>query len=87
MIDIRKVKLPMGLGVEPTSIMKNVQLKAGLAVRVIAPALLGIQGVIETIDNSPTKIASGVSTYLVTVVTRQQKLRVPFENLEVLQTL
>ncbi len=84
MIDIRKVKLPMGTEVEPSSLQKTTELNIGLAVRIVSPTFLGVQGVVEAVDNTPTKLPSGINTFLVTVETKNQKLRVPFENLEVI---
>lgn len=84
MINIRKVKLPMGLGVEPTSVTKITSVKAGMKARVISPLYLGVQGIVESVDKTPTVLPSGLSAFLVTVATQQQKMRIPLENLEII---
>lgn len=80
---VRKTVIPIEKG--PTFLPEVVlsDLQKGQNVRVIWPPLMGQQGVIESIDKSPTLLESGISTYLVTIVTPHQKAKVPFPNLEI----
>lgn len=80
MIDTRKVKLPEIVYERLPGEIFDIELKVGGKVRILSPAFLGMQGVVESIDKSETKLASGVITYLVTV-SGQKKVRVPYQNL------
>lgn len=59
------------------------QLQKGDRVRVISPHFLGLQGVVEAIDQTSTKLPSGVESVMVTILTHQKKIRMPYVNLEV----
>lgn len=83
-LSCRKVGLPLreALGVRPELSVE--ELKKGEKVRLIASPFMGAQGEILEIDGNPTKLESGISTYLVTVGTRFKKIKIPFSNLEII---
>lgn len=83
MIYIRKTKLPMR-AVESEPEVETALIKVGMKVRVVAAPFLGRQGLIEAIDRSETKLASGITTFMITVLTAKTKLRVPYNNVEVI---
>lgn len=80
----RKVGLPYqeALGVRPELAVEEI--KVGVKARLTAPPFMGLQGTIESIDGSPTKLASGILTYLVTLATKTKKIKVPYSNLEII---
>lgn len=80
----RKVGLPFkeALGSKPGLSVEEIKL--GSKVRLIAPPFMGAQGIVASIDGSPTKLASGISTYLVTVETKTKKIKVPYSNVEII---
>lgn len=84
MIYIRKTRLPVALGLEQGSKPQPIEIKLGQKARVISSACFGVQGVVEAIDQSPTLLPSGISTHLVTLLTKWKRLRVPYLNLEVI---
>lgn len=83
-LSCRKVELPPNeaLGVRPELSIEEI--KEGIKVRLITPPFMGAQGEVISIDGSPTKLASGISTYLVTLATKTKKIKVPFSNLEII---
>jgi len=83
MISIRKTRLPVKNLGDDRPEGDAVELKAGLRVRTIGGPKIGFLGVVESIDRSTIYLPSGVISYMVTVCGRKQKLRVPYQNLEV----
>jgi hypothetical protein len=83
MIYIRKVRLPVSPTPELETTIDLVHLKPGANIRLVATPLIGVCGKVESVDSSPTELPSGVVTNLVTVITRSRKLKVPYQNLEV----
>ena len=83
MIDTRRTKLPEEFFEKLPEEFINLELKAGIKVRVLSRGLLGMQGVVESIDQTETRLPSGIMTYLVTVI-GQKKVRVPYQNLEMI---
>lgn len=83
-LSCRKVGLPSyeALGVRPELSIQEI--KIGSKVRLIAAPFMGRQGYVEAIDGTPTRLASGISTYLITVSTRLKKIKVPFSNVEII---
>lgn len=83
-LSCRKVELPLkeALGVRPE--LSIGEIKKGSKVRLIAPPFMGAQGEVLEIDGNPTKLESGISTYLLTVGTRIKKVKVPFSNVEII---
>lgn len=62
--------------------VEALELRVGVKVRVVTPFLIGVQGVVESIDQIPSRLPSGIMTFMVTVITDKRKLRVPYLNLE-----
>lgn len=60
------------------------EIKEGISVRLVWPPFFGAQGVVKAIDNTPTTLPSGISTYLLTVETKARKIRVPYTNVEII---
>lgn len=80
----RKVALPPNeaLGVRPQ--LSIAEIKLGSKVRLIAPPFMGAQGEVLAIDAKPTKLASGIWTYLITVGSKAKKIQMPFSNVELI---
>lgn len=83
-LSCRKVSLPKTQvsGIQPELELKEIEL--GFRVRLIWPPFLGAQGEVVAIDNTPTKLESGIQTYLLTVSTPYKKIRVPYTNVEMI---
>lgn len=80
----RKVSLPdnQALGARPE--LGISEIKIGLKVRLIWPPFMGTQGVVKNIDETPTTLDSGISTYMLTIDTKTRKMRVPYSNVEII---
>lgn len=81
---VKKVSLPP----ESTKVMaeeevQSIELTNGLYTRVIAPPFMGEQGVVASLDRSPSLLPSGISTYLVNIKTRTRMIRMPYTNVEI----
>lgn len=83
-LSCRKVSIPaqVAQGVRPE--LAVLEIKPGVRVRLIWPPFMGAQGVVSAVDNSPSTLASGISSYLLTVETRSRKIRVPYSNVEII---
>ncbi len=83
-LSCRKVSLPLkeAMGAKPELVVE--ELKVGSKVRLIAPPFMAAQGEVLAIDNTPTRLESGILTYLLTVGTRIKKIRVPSSNVEII---
>ena len=79
---LRKVALPYFRTPAVAPELDVRQLKLGSKVRIIWPPFMGAVGVVSTIDQTITKLDSGVSTYLLTVETQSRKIRLPYTNIE-----
>jgi len=84
MIYIRKTKLPKSPIIDSGPGLKLVKLELKQNVRIIGPDNFGLQGWVEAIDKVPTKMPSGVSSILVTVGAGNKKIRVCYQNLEII---
>lgn len=84
-MDVRRTRLPVGVGVEPDVEVDLVPLKIGSWVRLLGNKQLGVLGKVESLDKTPSKLPCGIMTYLVTVVTVNRKIKVPYLNLEVVE--
>lgn len=86
-LTVRKTALPI-LPLSKVPAIKPdltiVDIKIGDRVRIIWPPFMGAQGRVTSIDKKVTVIESGISTYLLTVETPRQMLKVPFTNVEVI---
>ncbi len=82
---VRNTKLPPeqdNLTDENTS--KVMELKSGLSVRIIGNSFQGEEGKVVFIDETQTRLPSGIGAYLVSVETKRRKIKVPVVNLEVI---
>lgn len=59
-------------------------ISVGSKIRLIWPPFMGFEGVVLAVDQTPTVLKSGVSTYIVSVGVANQMLRVPYTNLEII---
>lgn len=82
---VRRVSLPqisnLVIGQEE---IKALELKVGQLVRVIAVPFMGEEGSLIKIDQSPSKMPSGIKTYLVNIKTKIRIIRVPYSNVEII---
>ncbi len=85
MMYIRKFHLPVPTVPDnaPKPIM--VSLEPHSHVRIVSGTHLGVQGMVQAIDQTPTRLQSGVMTTVITVQTDQGPLRVPYQNVEIVQ--
>ncbi len=83
-IYIRKTRLPLNGSLDERPEKEAVLLKTGQTVRTIGGPKIGFMGVVESIDQAPSKLPSGITSFLVTVLGTKQKIRVPYQNLEVI---
>lgn len=84
MSSIRKTSLPIQLRPETEPETGPGELKKGSKVRVTSPPFLGMVGVVEAIDQSATKLPSGVITFIVTGAFLSRKIQIPYQNLEII---
>ncbi len=83
-ISCRKVGIPKSETVGVKSEVKISDIKYAMKVRLIWPPFMGAQGFVSAIDNTPTTVDSGISTFLLTIETKSRKLRVPYSNVEII---
>lgn len=83
-LSCRKVQLPVreAQGTKPE--LSISEIKTGLKARLIWPPFMGMQGNIIHIDNTPTMLDSGISTYMLTIETKTRKIKVPYSNVEII---
>lgn len=83
-LSCRKVSLPpqVAQGVKPE--LSVSEIKLGVKVRLVWPPFMGAQGSVTQVDNSPTVLEPGISSYLLTIETRSRKIRVPYSNVEII---
>lgn len=81
---VRATKLPpiQDNVISNENINQSVELKAGLKVRIVGNSYAGEQGKIISVDESPTLLPSGISSFLATIETKRRKIKVPVVNLE-----
>lgn len=80
---IRKTKIPMTT-ISYAPILEAWQIEVGQSVRVIGSPFMGEQGRIMMIDQSSTLLPSGINTYMVTIETKNRKIKIPFSNIEII---
>lgn len=85
MIDIRKARVPQDLPWELETNRKESELREGVSVRVISSPFFANSGVVEGIDRTSTKLSSGAETVMVTMRNSMRKIRVPYQNLEIVE--
>lgn len=84
MMIIRKTNLSSASEILPEPESSLAEVRIGTKVRVVLGPFLGKQGVVSAIDQSLTKLPSGVLSYLVTVEGRSSKFQAPDTNLEII---
>lgn len=84
MMCVRKISLPKVSYAKIITEKEMAELKVGSGVRVISTPFLAFQGTIEAIDKSQTKLPSGVTTYMITIATPKKKIKMPYQNLEII---
>lgn len=60
------------------------QITIGQSVRLVWPSMLGVVGKVVAIDKTPTMLESDIASYLLTIETASRKIRVPFQNIEII---
>ena len=83
MMYLRRVSLPGDASEVPEQ--QIVELKIGDNIRIISSPYIGIQGKVVVIDQTATKLPSGITVPMVTVDTKSKKIKVPYLNIEVLR--
>lgn len=61
-----------------------VEIKQGLAIRIIGNSFAGEQGVVLSVDRTETLMPSGIKTFMVTLETKRHKIKVPVANCEIM---
>lgn len=84
-LSLRKISLPLKNTLISSADTKLVGLKEGDEVRVIWPPFMGTTGKVISMDKSPSILASGISTYMVTLETVSKKIKVPYTNIEIIK--
>jgi len=83
-ISIRKVyKFPSN---DSVSVVTEEVLDPGKFVRIIGSPNMGEQGKIISIDKIATTLPSGVVTYMITISTNTRKIRIPYNNVEIINS-
>lgn len=83
-LSLRKISLPI---IKTPQIAPTVgvgTISKGSRIRVINPPFMGLQGVVIGVDQTPTLLPSGISTYLLTVDSPGRKIKVAYPNVELI---
>lgn len=83
---VKNTKLPDEVDLAPNleHLRENVELKAGMEVRVVGNSYSGEQGKVLAIDDSLTLLPSGIKSYLATLETARRKIQLPVADLEII---
>lgn len=83
---VKKTQLPPVNNFQNTyeKAQELVELKKGHRVRIIGNSFMGEQGLIVSLDQTETQIASGIKAIMATVETKRRKISIPVANLEVI---
>lgn len=82
---LRKISLPPeGQSNGSESQVNFGQIKEGTTVRIVWPPFAGYQGKVVAIDKTATTLPSGIPSYQLTVETKSRKIKVPFQNVEMI---
>lgn len=79
-ITLRKCVVPSKIN---DNSLESKPIQVGAMVRIVCSNLAGITGKVIAIDQQPTIIASGISTFLLTIDTFSRKIKVPYNNIEI----
>lgn len=82
---LRKIALPILTQAVSEPNIDIADIKTGLNVRIIWPPFMGSQGKIVSVDNQLTVLESGISTFMITIITPSKKIKVPYSNIEIIQ--
>ncbi len=83
-ISLRRVALPGKGVIEHVQEVSVRSIKIGDRVRIVGSPFIGSQGKVLSIDQGVTTLPSGTQTYIITIETSSQKIRVPYPNVEVI---
>lgn len=83
-ISLRKIALPGKGLIEHFQEVLVRSIEVEDKVRIVGSSFTGAQGKVISIDKTATVLPSGVSTYILTVETLRQKIRVPYPNVEII---
>lgn len=83
-IQLRKIVLPAPVSPAETANIDIKNIEVGAKVRIIWPPFFGSTGQVIAIDQSVTKLESGIDTYLLTIETHSRKIKVPYPNIELI---
>ena len=81
---IKEVALPMTGKIDDLAEVNAQELKIGQVVRGIGNPYMGETGKVAAIDQSPTKLASGITVFMVTIETSSRKVKMPYTNIEII---
>ena len=81
-LSLRKIALPISRSPSLSPEVVVGEIKIGSRVRVIWPPNFGIQGKVIEIDQTSTLLESGITTYMLTVETKKQKIKVAYPCVE-----
>lgn len=84
MLKVRATALPSVENKPINQDLETMELKKGQSIRIIGSLFLGEEGKLFSIDSTPTLLPSGLSTYLLTIETKQRKIKVPLANVEII---
>lgn len=87
MLKVRATALPAGGDerlIKPIIEAEIHELATGQTLRVVGSPYAGEIGKLFSIDQSPTLLPSGLSTFLLTIETKRKKIRVPLPNVEII---
>jgi hypothetical protein len=82
---IQATQLPKNSFLGSNNLKFLIPLQAGEKIRVIFGPKFGTIGIIKLIDTSPTRLASGLVTTMVTIEAKNGKLRLPYQNIEAIE--
>lgn len=85
-LSLRKVSLPIAKKPAHTPEELVRAIKVGDRVRIIWPPFMGMQGTVIGIDQTATRLPSGIVSILVTVASLRRKIKVPYPNLEIISS-
>lgn len=83
-LSLRKIALPVSKSPNIAPEVVVGELKLGSRVRVIWPPYFGTQGKVMAIDQTSTVLESGITTFMLTIETKSQKIKVAYPNVEII---
>lgn len=86
-LSLRKISLPIIKSPETAPAINIGGISKGSKVRIINTTFMGLQGVVVAVDQTPTVLESGISTYLLMVDCPSRKIKVAYPNVELIGEL